>query len=165
MKSLQRIIVVCLCALLLTSAYAAVPSLQSFGYWDAVAHQPGRGPSCFAASYAQGRAPGTQNSRMSFATVSTTGISITLGYHQKNGTRTWLDIDGHEFKLVGYADLAGMNNTIDSAETKAVSDALQVGKSMVVHGTKDDGEQVADFYSLSGFAKAHEAISAACTAQ
>jgi hypothetical protein len=90
-------------------------------------------------------------------------VSYIAGYELKPNSDVSLTIGGQSFSLsVLQKDRAWAKDaTID----KALIDAMRKGNSLTIKGTSSRGTEITDTYSLVGFTKAYQAISAACKVQ
>ncbi|MBT6276352.1 MAG: hypothetical protein HOI95_19740 [Chromatiales bacterium] len=89
----------------------------------------------------------------------TNRVSFEMGYPVKPGAELTVRIDKEKFEL--FTDDSTGWNLDEKTDAKMVK-AMRAGKSMEVKGISKRGTKTRDVYSLSGFTKAHRAISKAC---
>ena len=87
-------------------------------------------------------------------------VSFDMGYPLKKGSEVTVRIGGKTFKLFTQDSSAFAFKEDDKALVKA----MRAGSTMVIRGESQRGTKTTDTYSLSGFIKAHNAISKACKA-
>ena len=87
-------------------------------------------------------------------------VSVVAGYRYKEGTDIEFNIDGKKFNLF-FDDTRAWAN--DSAQDKALVDAMKRGNSLKVTGVSSRGNKTIDTYSLSGFTAAIKRIDRACS--
>ena len=137
--------------------------LAKSGDWESFTYNEKGGKVCYMASQPK-RSVGTPKGRGNvFFTIthrtadkSIGVISVDAGYPFKKDAPAELDIGGAKFDLYTTGASAWARND------KAVVAALLKGKSVIVHGTPQKGDPVADTFSLDGFAKAYADINKAC---
>ena len=86
-------------------------------------------------------------------------VSILAGYTYKISTIAEVTIATQTAKLFTRGNTAWAT---DRKTDDALVDSMIKGATMVVTGTSNQGVQTVDTYSLSGFAKAYQAIGKAC---
>jgi hypothetical protein len=86
-------------------------------------------------------------------------VHFDVGYPFKEGASADLDVDGKKFPLFTAKDAAWAN---DTAEDKAVTEALAKGKRAILKGVSTRGTGTTDTYALGGFKDALAAIDKAC---
>lgn len=86
-------------------------------------------------------------------------VSFASGYAFKKDSTVQVRIGGEKFTLFTDGETAWSRSAKDD---KQLVDAMRRGNSMAVSGVSSKGTQTADSYSLTGFAKAYEAIGKAC---
>jgi invasion associated locus B (IalB) protein len=86
-------------------------------------------------------------------------VSFVEGYPLKEGSDVSLDIGGAKFDLFTKGDSAWARTPeLD----KAIVEAMEKGKQVVVKGVPQNGQPTTDTYSLAGFAQALALIDKAC---
>jgi invasion protein IalB len=86
-------------------------------------------------------------------------VSIVAGYTHKADSEVLVKIGSRKFNLFTFEDRAWASEEVTDRELVA---AMKRGHRMVVIGTSSRGTRTTDTYSLVGFTKAHDKISAAC---
>ncbi len=86
-------------------------------------------------------------------------VSFVAGYAYKKDSSALVNIGGKKFELFSHEDRAWAPG---EATDKALVKAMRRGSRMVVVGTSSRGTRTTDTYSLIGFTKAYQKISAAC---
>jgi hypothetical protein len=164
---LKTTVTVSLFLALVTPALAdSAKSLGRFDDWESFTYADKSGRVCYAASLPKrslnafkGRGEAYVSVTNRPAEKSFEVISVTAGYPLKKDAPAELDIGGAKFDLYTAGDTAWTRND------KAVVQAMLKGSSLVVHTTSAKGQQTADTYSLSGFARAVAEIAKACPAK
>lgn len=161
-------------ALILGASLGAVAaddpnSLGTYDYWTAFAYSEAGIKICYAASEPI-KAEGKYTKRgLAFALVthdtkekSFDVVSFVAGYAYKKDSTVLVNIGGKKFRLFTQDDRAW---TPDAAMDKALVKAMKRGSRLVVVGTSSRGTRTNDTYSLIGFTKAYQKISADCGAK
>lgn len=146
------------------SAWAEAPkSLGTFGAWRAYVYAEKNGKVCYAAALPgnslnapKGRGPAAISVTHRTNDKSRDVVSVSAGFPFKKDSKPELDIGGAKF------DLYTQDSTAWTRNDKAVVQAMLKGKNVVVHASPAKGADVADTYSLDGFAKAYGEIGKAC---
>lgn len=86
-------------------------------------------------------------------------VSFAAGYPFKDGSDVDLAVDGHKFSLFASKDTAWAR---DSAEDKAIVEAMAKGKQVMIQGTSARGTATTDTYNLAGFGQVLGQIDKAC---
>jgi hypothetical protein len=86
-------------------------------------------------------------------------VSFTAGYTLRPQSSVAVEIDGKKFSLFVHEDRA---YAPDASADRALAQAMQAGKSMLVRGVSAHGTSTTDRYSLAGFAAARQAMERAC---
>ncbi len=146
------------------SAQAEAPkSLGTFGAWRAYVYAEKNGKVCYAAALPanslntpKGRGPAAISVTHRTGDKSRDVVSVSAGFPFKKDGKPELDISGAKF------DLYAQDSTAWTHNDKAVVQAMLKGKSVVAHSSPVKGADVADTFSLDGFAKAYAEIGKAC---
>ena len=87
-------------------------------------------------------------------------INFVAGYNYKSGSKVSVKIGA---KLFNNLFTNGTNAWAPDATTdKQIVEAMKKGQRMIVDGVSIKGTKTKDTYSLSGFSKAYQVISAKC---
>lgn len=87
-------------------------------------------------------------------------VSVKLGYPIKRGSAPTVSVGPQAFKLFVKDDKAFVADP--TAELKLI-DAMKKGGKILVEAVSERGTATSDIYSLNGFEKAIQALSAKCT--
>lgn len=88
-------------------------------------------------------------------------VSFDMGYPLKKGSEVTVKIGSKRFKLFTQDSSAFAHKEDDKPLVKA----MRAGSTMIVEGVSSRGTKTKDTYSLSGFIKAHNAITRSCKAR
>lgn len=140
--------------------------LGTFGDWTAFAEGQGASKLCYAAS-APVKKEGKYSNRGDAAVLITNSlgdktfdvVSVVAGYDYQPGQDVLAQVDERKFNMFSKGDRAWNSDT--ATDKAMVAEMKKAGKLTVV-GTSNKGTRTTDTYSLSGFAKAYEAIVKAC---
>jgi len=156
-------IVFCFLAPLFAQGADSAKLLGKSGDWESFTYNEKGGKVCYVASQPKHSVSAPKGRGNVFFTIthrtadkSIGVISVDAGYPFKKDAPAELDIGGAKFDLYTTGASAWARND------KAVVAALLKGKSVIVHGTPQKGDPVADTFSLDGFAKAYADINKAC---
>ncbi len=86
-------------------------------------------------------------------------VNIVAGYNYKSESKTVVKIGKETFNLFTADDKAW---TLTSQDDKKLVAAMKRGERMIVDGISSRGTKTKDTYSLQGFMRAYNAISAKC---
>ncbi len=87
-------------------------------------------------------------------------VSVKLGYPLKKGSEPTVSIGPQSFKLFVKDDKAFVSDP--TAELKLI-EAMKKGAKLLVEAVSERGTVTSDIYSLTGFEKALQSLSAKCT--
>ncbi|MEM7122156.1 MAG: invasion associated locus B family protein [Pseudomonadota bacterium] len=169
MQQRGLILVVVLAAMVTAAAVARAQEPRAIGVfndWVAYTYQAGSEKVCYIGSqpttdegnYTERgdiwalvthRSPGTKGV-----------VSIIIGYNFKENSDVSIKIGSNTYSLFTQGDTAWTRVEADDASLVA---AMKAGSRMEVRGVSWRGTETKDTYSLSGFTKAYEAITTACT--
>jgi hypothetical protein len=149
-------------------AYAQPESreLGKFGAWEAFVDVQGGQPICYMATKptksegtytARGDVLLTVTHRPAQKTFDT--VSIVAGYQYKVDSEIAVRVGKDVWNFFSSGDRAWAR---DAATDKAVAHAIVQGSSLVAKGTSIRGTPTTDTFTLSGSAKAYQAIGDAC---
>jgi len=126
--------------------------------WAAYSYPSGGGKICYlvgtpAKSEPAGAKRDAVNALVTHNTAVKTSnvVSFIAGYTFKEKSDAELEIDGKKFSLFTNNDTAWAR---DAGTDKAIVEAMQKGKQVVVKGTSQRGTDTTDTYSLTGFTDA-----------
>lgn len=150
------------------SAVAAAPQvLGEYGDWIAYYSQTPQGIVCYMASTPK-KDEGKYTKRGDIYTVITHRpkeksfdvVNVNAGYTYKADSKVIAKIGNKNYeRFFTNGDQAW---AIDDKADRELVDAMKRGTRMIIVGTSSKGTQTKDTYSLSGFGKAYQAISAKC---
>ena len=151
---------------LLTATPALADSakaLGKFGEWSAFAYADKAGRVCYAVAKPSRSMNAPKGRGETYVTIthrpsdkSFDVVSVTQGYAFKKDSIPEMDVSGARF------DLYTQDTTAWSRNDKAIVQAMQKSKTIIVHGQPAKGDESADTYSLDGFVKAYDEIGKAC---
>lgn len=150
-------------------AYAETPkNLGAFKKWRAMTVTADGNRTCYAMSQPVGH-QGNIKDRGQVAAMVThfpeigalDQVSIVLGFVPQAKTPVIVKIGGFTFKFTELADDRAWAKT--RANDKALVQAMRKSNQMVVTATTGKGLKVQDTYDLSGFTKAYQTMSKACS--
>lgn len=153
----------------LAPAYAETPkNLGAFKKWRAMTVTADGNRTCYAMSQPADK-QGNVKSRGQAAAMVThfpeigalDQVSIVLGFQPAVKSPVIVKIGGFTFKLTELEDDRAWAKT--HANDKALVQAMRKSNQMVVTATTDKGMKVQDTYDLSGFTKAYQTMSKACS--
>jgi hypothetical protein len=154
----------------LTPAFAAETpkNLGAFKKWQAMTAEADGNRSCYAMSQPTDRQGNVKGRGKSAALVThfpeigaLDQVSIVLGFEPQAKSPVIVKIGGFTFKFTEVAnDRAWVKSRADD---KALVQAMRKSNQMVVTATTAKGLKVQDTYDLSGFTKAYQTMSKACT--
>lgn len=141
--------------------------LGTFGEWTAFAEGNDKTKLCYAAS-APIKKEGKYTSRGDTAVLVTHNlndgtfdvVSVVAGYDFKADEDVLTQVDAKKFTMFSKGDRAW---NAESKDDKTMVAEMKRGNHLLVIGTSTRGTRTTDTYSLSGFTKAYQAISKACT--
>jgi Invasion associated locus B (IalB) protein len=147
---------------------AATPSerLGAAASWTAYAYKEKSGRVCYLTGEPQKHERAGRKHKNPLAMVThrpgekiANVVSFVEGYPLKEGSDVSLDIGGAKFDLFTKGDSAWARTPeLD----KAIVEAMEKGKQVVVKGVPQNGQPTTDTYSLAGFAQALALIDKAC---
>ncbi len=151
------------------SAYAnSVPvELGEYGDWTAYTYKEGKNTVCYMASTPK-KDEGNYKKRGDIYAVVThrpadksyNVTNFVAGYRYKSGSNVTVKIGTTTFHNLFTNDENAW--APDAATDKKLVEAMKRGEKMIVEGTSFRGTKTKDTYSLAGFSKAYQAISAKC---
>ncbi len=150
------------------AAAEAPKALGTFKKWQALTVETDGSHSCYTISEPTNR-PGNVKGRGKSAAMVThfpqigalDQVSIVLGFLPMAKSSVIVKIGGFTFKFTELErERAWVKNRSDD---KALVQAMRKSNQMVVSATTEKGLKVEDTYSLSGFTKAYQAMSKACS--
>jgi hypothetical protein len=147
----------------------AIERLGDFNDWSAFKYTEDGQPICFMASEPT-KAEGNYTVRGDIHAMVThrpdenrnDEVSIQAGYPYKENAPVEVQIGNLKVRLFTEAESAW---AVDKETDKKLVQAMIKGNTMIVQGTSSRGTNTKDTYSLSGFTRAYQAISAACGLQ
>ncbi len=151
------------------SAYAnSVPvELGEYGDWTAYSYKEGKNTVCYMASTPK-KDEGNYKKRGDIYAVVThrpadksyNVTNFVAGYKYKKGSNVTVKIGTTTFHNLFTNDENAW--APDTATDKKLVEAMKRGEKMIVEGTSFRGTKTKDTYSLAGFSRAYQAISAKC---
>ncbi|MGB0672130.1 MAG: invasion associated locus B family protein [Rhodospirillales bacterium] len=144
----------------------SVDPLGKSGDWESFSYQENGKSVCFMASAPQ-KATGDYTKRGDTYIMVTHRpaekamgvVSFEAGYAFKGGSEAQVSVGSANWKLF----VSGSNAfAYDDKADRALVAAMKAGSTLVVKGTSSRGTLTTDTYSLSGFTKAYNTISAKC---
>lgn len=141
--------------------------LGEYGDWVAYTYKEGKNTVCYMASTPK-KDEGNYKKRGDIYAVIThrpadksyNVTNFVAGYKYKNGSNVTVKIGTTTFhNLFTNDDNAWAP---DAATDKKLVEAMKRGEKMIVEGTSFRGTKTKDTYSLAGFSRAYQAISAKC---
>jgi len=146
-------------------AQSKVKTLGRYGDWAGYTYTENGKPVCYIASTPvkstgkvakRGDALFLVTHRPEFEDIGV--VTAVAGYTFRNGSRPRVKIGGLEYSFFTKDGTAWANGEDDQKVVRA----MRRGRTMLVRGETQRGVKTSDQYSLIGFTKAYEAISAAC---
>jgi len=146
-------------------AQSEVKALGRYGDWAGYSYSENGHPVCYAASAPvksrgavgkRGEVFFLVTHRPEFDDVGV--VTMVSGYTFKDDSHATVKIGGTRFRFFTREETAWANGSDD----KAVVRAMKRGNTMVVTGRNRKGVLSTDLFSLLGFTKTYQAISAAC---
>ena len=153
------------------SARAATPTpINKFSDWAAQTYDDNGKTLCYATSSPKKQAGNFKSRGNPFIAITHAPqsgvrdqVSYIAGYELKPNSDVTLTVGKQSFSLsVLQKDRAWAK---DGDTDRAMIEAMRKGSSLTVKGTSSRGTEITDTYSLVGFSKAYQAISAACKVQ
>ena len=93
-------------------------------------------------------------------------VSVKAGYPYKEGSGPSIQIGDKTFELFIRPDYDPEGAwTKDAASDKALVEAMQRGRTLLLRGMSSRSTETTDTFSLAGFTKAYQEINKACTAK
>lgn len=153
----------------LTPAFAETPkNLGAFKKWRAMTVNADGNRTCYAMSQPVTKLGNVKDRGQSAAMVThfpeigaLDQVSIVLGFAPQAKSPVIVKIGGFTFKFTELEDDRAWAKT--HANDKALVQAMRKSNQMVVTATTAKGMKVQDTYDLSGFTKAYQTMSKACT--
>ena len=145
----------------------APTELGQYGDWTAYSYKEGKNIVCYMASTPKKDEGKYQKRGDIYAIVthrpaekSYNVVNFVAGYNYKSGSKVSVKIGA---KLFNNLFTNGTNAWAPDATTdKQIVEAMKKGQRMIVDGVSIKGTKTKDTYSLSGFSKAYQIISAKC---
>jgi hypothetical protein len=158
-------------AMLAATSVVALPKstklIDKFNDWTFYSHRDSRSKLCFAIGMPKTREPPAVRREPPFFYVSAwpnegvkSEVSVKIGYAFRKGSDVTVRIGKEAFKLFTKDDRAFV---ADPAEERKLIEVMKKGSSMVVKGVSERGTSTKDTYSLSGIARALQALNAGCS--
>lgn len=144
--------------------------LDKFDDWTAIESAEGNAKICYMVARPTKSEPASARRGEILLTVTDrpsakrlNEVSFRSGYPYKDGAPVTVEVEKKKFEFFTKPSVDPDGAwTRDAAMDKALVDAMRAGNSLTVKGVSSRGTETTDHFSLSGFTKAHAAISKAC---